>query len=121
MSHHGRRAIDDAEKREIVERLYALWTTGNLRFMRLGQLIGNVYHSTDSGGVALYYAEDYPLLEKMEERYRSYRDDLPYIPTMVCTAHLRFLPCRHGSEESPCVMSADPQDIAKAAAFQKGE
>ena len=70
----GRRAIDDEEKREIIERLYQLWTWRGNRFLRLGQLIGNVYHSTDHGGVTLYYEEDYPLLDILETAYRQLRE-----------------------------------------------
>lgn len=66
----GRRAVDDAEKREILERLYELWTCKGNRFLRLGQLIGNVYHSTDRGGVTLYYEEDYPLMDILEAAYK---------------------------------------------------
>ena len=39
--------------------------------LRLGQLIGNVYHSNDRGGVSLYYAEDYALLTALEESYKK--------------------------------------------------
>jgi hypothetical protein len=68
----GRRAVDDAEKREILDRLYQVWTTDGNRFMRLGQLIGNIYHSTDHGGANLYQTEDYELIETMENAYRLY-------------------------------------------------
>jgi len=63
----GRRALDDEEKREIIERLYQLWTRHPA--MRLGQLIGNVYHSNDRGGLHLYYEEDFPLLDSLEIAY----------------------------------------------------
>lgn len=138
---NGRRAVDDAEKREILDRLYALWTTGPCRFLRLGQLIGNVYHSTDNGGVALYYEEDYPLLDELEGAYRRIHGDVPSVPELrkhpgwsdelteegidvpvaVCTAHRRFVPCRHGSDASPCVHSGLADDVARVAQFQSGD
>lgn len=61
------RADTPHKKREIIERLVAVWEASpNLR---LGQLIGNVYHSTDRGGVQLYYKEDYPLIAELEKYY----------------------------------------------------
>lgn len=76
----GRRAVDDAEKREIIERLYVLWTTKGNRFLRLGQLIGNVYHSTDRGGVTLYYEEDFQLMDILEAAYKPLLDRQAGIP-----------------------------------------
>lgn len=70
----GRRAVDDAEKKEILDRLYVLWTTKGNRFLRLGQLVGNVYHSTDTGGTTLYYEEDYQLMDVLETAYRALND-----------------------------------------------
>lgn len=79
----GRRAVDDQEKREILERLYALWTAKGNRFLRLGQLIGNVYHSTDRGGTTLYYEEDFPLLDILEAAYKpilASQGEIPVLP-----------------------------------------
>jgi hypothetical protein len=70
----GKRAIDDSQKQEILERLLEVWKANPS--LRLGQLIGNVYHSTDRGGVNLYYQEDYPLLKSLEEAYeKKVKDD----------------------------------------------
>lgn len=63
------RAIDDNQKQELLERLLEVWKANP--FLRLGQLIGNVYHSTDRGGVSLYYAEDFPLVTSLEEAYKK--------------------------------------------------
>lgn len=61
------RAETTEQKREILARLAVLWE----RFpqLRLGQLIGNVYYSTDPGGCMLYFAEDYKLIEELESTY----------------------------------------------------
>lgn len=67
------RAVDDSQKQEVMERLLEVWKANP--FLRLGQLIGNVYHSTDQGGVSLYYAEDYALMTALEEAYRRKNDD----------------------------------------------
>lgn len=63
------RAETSEKKKEIVERLLALWERWPA--LRLGQLIGNVYHSTDTGGCRLYYAEDDVLLRNLEETYAT--------------------------------------------------
>jgi hypothetical protein len=72
-THMVGRAIDDSQKQEILERLLEVWKANP--FLRLGQLIGNVYHSTDRGGVSLYYQEDFPLVTSLEEAYREVEDD----------------------------------------------
>lgn len=63
------RATDASQKEEVLERLLELWKANPA--LRLGQLIGNVYHSNDRGGVMLYYAEDFPLLTALEEAYKG--------------------------------------------------
>lgn len=63
------RASEPEQKQEILERILALWNANPT--MRLGQLLGNVYHSMDAGGVNQYYAEDFELIEKMEKHYRE--------------------------------------------------
>lgn len=55
------------EKQDILERLYVLWERHPQ--LRLGQLIGNVYHSMDSGGVRQYYATDRIFIENLENHY----------------------------------------------------
>lgn len=37
----------------------------------------------------------------------------------VCVTHQRFVPCRHGSDESPCEYSDDPQDVERVRDFQR--
>ncbi len=51
----------------ILKRLQVIWE--QMPDMRLGQLIGNVYHSTDSGGNRQYYEEDEKLIDKVEKGY----------------------------------------------------
>jgi hypothetical protein len=62
------RAVSDDAKQEVLERLLVVWKANPA--LRLGQLIGNIYHSNDRGGVSLYYAEDYALLTALEEGYK---------------------------------------------------
>lgn len=62
------RAVSDDAKQEVLERLLKVWQANPA--LRLGQLIGNIYHSNDRGGVSLYYAEDYALLTALEEGYK---------------------------------------------------
>lgn len=62
------RAVDDEQKEEVLRRLRDVWLAHPS--MRLGQLIGNVYHSMDRGGVQLYYEEDYDLIATVEGAYR---------------------------------------------------
>ena len=54
------RAATDEQKRAVIERLYTLWCAHPE--LRLGQLLGNV--SSD-----LYYKEDFPLVETLEQFY----------------------------------------------------
>lgn len=42
--------------------------------LRLGQLIGNVYHSTDTGGIRQYYADDLDLIHEVEYYYDESSD-----------------------------------------------
>jgi hypothetical protein len=67
------RAENAAQKQEIMERLLEVWKKNPQ--LRLGQLIGNIYHSNDRGGVSLYYAEDYALLTALEEGYKHGKTD----------------------------------------------
>jgi len=59
------RAKTDEQKREIVDRLYAVWVKNpDLRF---GQLIWNGYGNIESN---LFYVEDRELISSMEEHYK---------------------------------------------------
>lgn len=62
-----RRANEDHQKKVIMDRLLNLWV--EKKDLRLGQLIGNVFHSTDMGGVRQYYAEDWDFIEILERHY----------------------------------------------------
>lgn len=53
----------------VIRRLETLWKM--MPGLRLGQLIGNVYHSTDGGGVRQYFDEDEEFIQKLEEYYTS--------------------------------------------------
>lgn len=68
------RAWEPQMKKQILDRLGELWD--KFPALRLGQLIGNVYHSTDSGGCRLYYAEDYSLVSTLEAYYVRLAKDL---------------------------------------------
>lgn len=52
----------------IMRRLEKLWL--QYPYMRLGQLIGNVFHSADGVGIRQYYIEDYAFIESLEEAYK---------------------------------------------------
>lgn len=51
----------------ILKRLEVMW--GMYPEMRLGQLIGNIFHSTDKGGVRQYYIEDDEFMNAIEKGY----------------------------------------------------
>ena len=57
---HTDRATTHEQKRELIEQVYALWCAHPE--LRLGQLLNNV--SSD-----LYYKEDFPLVETLEQFY----------------------------------------------------
>jgi hypothetical protein len=67
------RANTAEQKRQVIERLYVLWAENPK--MRLGQLIGNMYSSTDPGGNNMYYAEDFELIEELEGFYERHETD----------------------------------------------
>jgi hypothetical protein len=67
------RAWEPYMKQQIIDRMMAVWEAHPT--MRLGQLIGNVYHSTDPGGVKQYYVEDFELIEEMEGFYEHRKAD----------------------------------------------
>jgi hypothetical protein len=58
-----KRAVDDAQKDEIAQRLLAIWKASpSLRFM---QLLGNAFRGD------AYYVEDYAMIEVLEEYYKT--------------------------------------------------
>lgn len=61
-----KRAKSVLQKREIMERLYALWLQHP--DMRLTQLVRNVY----PGDYDLYHVEDFPFIEELEQRYEDW-------------------------------------------------
>lgn len=63
-----RRAITPEAKRELVERLLALWLEWPA--LRLGQLIMNTMRPTHA---QLYNIEDHDLVSKLEKDYEGYR------------------------------------------------
>lgn len=62
-----KRATTNEQKREVIERLYKLWTTGDNQYLRLGQLIENTR-------CEIYYKEDYELLDYLEDFYNESED-----------------------------------------------
>ncbi|QGJ92066.1 hypothetical protein SEA_KEELAN_102 [Gordonia phage Keelan] len=46
-------------------------------------------------------------------------DDWSDVP-VVCVIHRRFLPCRHGSYESPCKVSELEVDVEMVREYQNG-
>lgn len=61
----NRRAVTDEQKRQIMDKFFHLWTRGDHRYLRFGQMIGNVIRT--EGG--LYNIEDFDLIDKLEEHY----------------------------------------------------
>lgn len=60
-----KRATTPELKREVIERLYELWIKHPE--LRLGQLIGNVYHYPS--GLDPYFDEDFKFIDKLEAGY----------------------------------------------------
>lgn len=59
------RAVSKKQKIEVLKRLGKLWLENpNLR---LGQLIGNIYHYPS--GIDPYFDEDFVFIEKLEKSY----------------------------------------------------
>ena len=58
----------DRQITDILSRLEVIWKKCSC--LRLGQLIGNVYHSTDKGGVTQYYKSDDAFIKEIEAVYR---------------------------------------------------
>lgn len=58
------RALTDAEKRAVLDRIYIVWTLPGLRLMRLGQLLVNVARALRP--VDLFYVEDDELARRAE-------------------------------------------------------
>lgn len=61
-----KRAEGTMAKREVIERLYALWLQHP--DMRLTQLVRNIY-PTDYD---MYHVEDFELIEELERAYRDW-------------------------------------------------
>lgn len=57
----GGRAVDDAMKREVMERLFAVWAANPS--LRLMQLLGNVFRQDP------YYVEDFDAVKEVERFY----------------------------------------------------
>lgn len=62
-----KRANTNEQKKEILEHLLEIWV--KVPELRLGQLLGNVYHAPSGGDP--YYVEDYDLIHEIEEFYQS--------------------------------------------------
>jgi hypothetical protein len=62
-----KRATTDEQKREIIERLYQMWIENPQ--LRLGQLIGNVFHYPS--GIDPYHWEDYDFIAALEDAYKE--------------------------------------------------
>lgn len=60
-----KRARTEAEKKEIMEDLLAIWLRNP--GLRLGQLIGNVYHAPTGGDP--YHVEDYDFINEISMFY----------------------------------------------------
>lgn len=43
--------------------------------------------------------------------------DIAISGAVVCTTHMRFIPCR---KQDGCVISEDPEDVARVSAYQRG-
>lgn len=48
-------------------------------------------------------------------------DDIGYVPIMVCTVHKAFVPCRHGSENSPCQTTSEGAKVELVRKYQQEE
>ncbi len=45
---------------------------------------------------------------------------MSYDEITVCAVHLRFVPCRHGNNDSPCEYSSKRNDIVATYVYQQG-
>ncbi len=57
------RAETPAQKKKVLDRLYKLWTKGDIKYLRLGQLIGNVFQEH-------YNVEDEDFITTLEDFYK---------------------------------------------------
>ena len=62
-----KRAKTDDEKRDIIVRLFTLWTTGDNKYLRFGQMLGNFIRNEQE----MYNIEDFDLIEKLEKGYKQ--------------------------------------------------
>lgn len=88
------RAFEPYMKKQVLDRLLELWEKHSA--LRLGQLIGNVFHSTDHGGVAQYFTEDFPFIEELEKHYgKELAPEPPASSSLDCSRQgFRFSPRR---------------------------
>jgi len=47
--------------------------------------------------------------------------EMGYIPVRVCTAHMRFVPCRHESDDSPCQTTSEGAKVEEVRRYQQEE
>lgn len=73
----NKRAVTDEQKKEIILRLYRLWIAGDNKFLRLGQLIQNVFEKSSFNpktgepvlSMDFYSIEDFDFIEELEKTY----------------------------------------------------
>lgn len=63
----NKRAKTVEEKREVIVELFHIWNDGDHKYLRLGQLIGNIIRTEQE----LYNIEDFDLIEKLEKGYKD--------------------------------------------------
>ena len=52
----------------------------------------------------------------LDDKTYEIHDDLP----TVCIRHRRFVPCRHGGPDDPCLDTTDPRAVALVQHYQRG-
>lgn len=48
-------------------------------------------------------------------------DHIGYVPTMVCTSHMSYIPCRHNKFDSPCQMTSEGAKVELVRKYQSKE
>ena len=74
-----RRALTVPQKKEIILRLYRLWTAEKNQYLRLGQMLAIVFEETEMDmktGEAKHYMclfgkEDYDFIDEMEKYFKK--------------------------------------------------
>lgn len=46
-------------------------------------------------------------------------DGIGYVPVMVCTAHMSFVPCRHTKFDSPCQTTSEGAKVESVRKYQQ--